>query len=276
MDAHAPARPRTRRGYVDGNAKRALAVIENFTARAAQVGGTVPREIVYARTEINNGVESPEASRERREAFATADSSPRAASSSAATRTTPARASAQPLRAVTVDPATYSILQQARASNEGGKFDDAVRRYRSVLAHSGGYLPPANLELGLALLNLQRDDEAIAALAPVATRDSKRYPVAHYHLARLYERTGNLQLAVQEFARAAELYGDDAPQMYLELSRIREKSNDTAGALAAMESYVASIARQGSVPDWATEKLNSMREKAKAAGEQKPTTNAKP
>ncbi|MFN2599470.1 MAG: tetratricopeptide repeat protein [Pyrinomonadaceae bacterium] len=264
----------------DGNTKRALAVIENYTARAAQVGGTVPREIAYARDEIKNGTVT-EVPLELRVPAAPSNNPPRVASSSAASssatsRNEPARASSQPLRALSVDPATYGLLQQARVANDGGKFDEAVRRYRNVLSHSGGYLPPANLELGLALLNLKRDAEALAALAPVAARDSSRYPVAHYHLARLYERQGKLDLAAQEFARAAELYGDEAPQMFLELSRVREKSNDAAGALAAMESYVASIARQGSVPDWATEKLNALREKAKAAGEQKPVTNAKP
>lgn len=279
---HVAATAALARAYAeDGNAKRAIAVIENFTARAAQVGGTVPREIAYAREEINAGVERPETSRERREDAATPNNAPNVAAagaspSSVAPRPSPARSSSQPLRALSVDPATYGLLQQAREANDGGKFDEAVKRYRNVLSHSGGYLPPANLELGLALLNLNRNEEAIAALAPVAARDSSRYPVAHYHLARLYERTGRLDLAAQEFARAAALYGDDAPQMYLELSRVREKSNDAAGALAAMEAYVASIARQGSVPDWAAEKLNALREKAKAAGEQKPATNAKP
>jgi tetratricopeptide (TPR) repeat protein len=279
---HVAATAALARAYAeDGNTKRALAVIENFTARAAQTGGTVPREIAYARDEINAGMESPYAARRTPDAAPPATDSPKVAESSAAPsavapRNAPARASSQPFRALSVDPATYSLLQQAREANEGGRFDEAVRRYRSVLARSGGYLPPANLELGLALFNLQRNDEAVAALAPVASRDSGRYPVAHYHLARLYARQGQLQLAAQEFARAAELYGDDAPQMYLELSRVREKLGDAPGALAAMESYVASIARQGSVPDWATEKLNALREKAKAAGEQKPAATSKP
>jgi tetratricopeptide (TPR) repeat protein len=179
-------------------------------------------------------------------------------------------------RSFTVDPQTYELLQSAREASEARKYEEAVRRYRSVLSHNGGYLPPANLELGAALINLKRDDEAVAVLTPVTERDDARYPVAHYHLARLYEQRGQLDLAARHFARAAELYGDTAPQMLFDLSRLREKLNDPQGALSAMESFVASIARQGSVPDWATARVNALREKAKGATAAPPRANAKP
>jgi tetratricopeptide (TPR) repeat protein len=275
---HVAATAALARAYAeDGNSKRALAVIENFTARSSQVGGGVPREIAFARTEINSGVESSDAARERREGFASSSAPANVASSnvapsSSASRTGVARTGSHPLRALSVDQTTYDLLQQARGADEAGKYEEAVKRYRSVLSRSGGYLPPANLELGLALLNLHRNDEAIATLTPVATRDSARYPVAHYHLARLYERQGQLELSAQEFARAAELYGDDAPQMYFDLSRVREKLNDATGARDAMESYITSLSRQGSVPDWATERLNALRDKAKGATAQKSAT----
>jgi tetratricopeptide (TPR) repeat protein len=280
---HVAATAALARAYAeDGNSKRALAVIENFTARSSQVGGSLPREIAFARTEINSGVESSDAARERREGFASSGSTPtnvassNVAPSSSTSRTGVARTGSHPLRAVSVDQTTYDLLQQARGADEAGKYEEAVKRYRSVLSRSGGYLPPANLELGLALLNLKRNDEAIAALTPVATRDSARYPVAHYHLARLYERQGQLELSAQEFARAAELYGDDAPQMYFDLSRVREKLNDATGARDAMESYITSLSRQGSVPDWATARLNALRDKAKGATAQKASATTKP
>jgi tetratricopeptide (TPR) repeat protein len=168
-------------------------------------------------------------------------------------------------RSFSVDPQTYTMLQSARDASDSGKFEEAVRRYRGVISRSGGYLPPANLELSFALINLSRIDDAINALVPITARDGGRYPVAFYHLARLYERQGQLELSAQNFARAAEVYGDNAPQMLSDLSRVREKMNDTAGALAAMESYVKAISQQGSIPDWATERLNSLREKAKGA-----------
>jgi hypothetical protein len=43
-----------------------------------------------------------------------------------------------------------------------------------------------------------------------------------------------------------------------------------------MESYVASIARQGSVPDWAAARVNALREKAKGTTTAQPNANAKP
>jgi tetratricopeptide (TPR) repeat protein len=268
----------------DGNEKRGLAVLANFTSRTARVGGGVPREIAQAREEINAGIEPSESMRDAREvatpltngaasvvaASPALTSSPRtiAAMSPASTR--------KSARTFAVDPQTYELLQSARAAGDAGKYEEAVRRYRSVLSHSGGYLPPANLELGAALINLKRDDEAIAALMPITERDDARYPVAHYHLARLYEGKGQLELAARQFARAAELYGDMAPQMLFDVSRLREKLNDPQGALTAMEAYVTSLSRQGSVPDWATARVNTLREKAKASTTAQTNATPKP
>jgi tetratricopeptide (TPR) repeat protein len=251
----------------DGDEKRALALLENFTARAAQVGGTVPREIAYARDEINAGVAREEPKGDGGGAFATPSSAPVVGTLGAANapRVAAPTSSVASARSYGVDPVTYAMLRSARDAGEEGKYEDAIKRYRGVLSRNGGYLPPANLELGTTLFNLNRTAEAIAVLAPVAERAGARYPVVHYHLARLYEKQNQLELSARHFARAAELYGDTAPQILFDLSRVREKSGDAAGALAAMESFVTSIGRQGSVPDWATDRLNALREKSKGA-----------
>ncbi|HVG31321.1 MAG TPA: tetratricopeptide repeat protein [Pyrinomonadaceae bacterium] len=252
----------------DGDEKRGLALLEKFTARAAQIGGSVPREIAYARDEINSGVEREASSGDG--AFAPNTAAPVVGATVAKATTRPAAAPAAarpgaPARSFSVDPVSYTMLRSARDAGDEGKYEEAVRRYRGVLSRNGGYLPPANLELGLALINLHRNGEAIAALNPVAERNGARYPVVHYHLARLYEQQNQLELSARHFARAADLYGDAAPQMLLDLSRVREKAGDAGGALSAMESFVTSIGRQGSIPDWATERLNALREKAKGA-----------
>jgi tetratricopeptide (TPR) repeat protein len=268
---HAEAAAALARAYAeDGDTKRGLAVLENFTARASQTGGGVPRAISYAREEINSGAESEDVIKVRREdagvyGGATPSAAPNTTPRVGVVATRPNAARASSARSFSVDPQTYTLLQSARDASDGGKLEEAVRRYRNVLSRSGGYLPPANLELSFALINLHRIDDAISALTPVTTRDGARYPIAFYHLARLYERQGQFDLAAQNFTRAAAFYGDNAPQMFSDLSRVREKMNDTAGALDAMESYVKSIAGQGSVPDWATERLNALREKSKGA-----------
>jgi predicted Zn-dependent protease len=152
-----------------------------------------------------------------------------------------------------------------------------VKHYREVLARSpAGYFAPANLELGGVLMNLKRDEDALVALVPLTERDGARYPVAYYHLGRLYERQGELARAAASFARAAELYGDTNPQVLIDLSRTREKTNDPAGALAAMNAYAAAIARLGTVPAWVAERQAKLKQKISATQATQTSTSAKP
>jgi len=176
-------------------------------------------------------------------------------------RPAPARSSG--LRPLSVDRLTYAALETARAASERGRHEEAVRHYRAALSRSGGYLPPANLELSFALITLGRTAEAAALLQSLVERDDARYPVAHYHLARLHERAGQTARAAEHFARAAALYGDTNPQVLLDLSRTREKTGDVRGALEAVEAYAAAISRQGSVPQWVVERADALRMKAK-------------
>ena len=276
---HTEAAAALARAYAeDGDSKRALDLLESFTARAARAGGAVPREIAYARTAIvesraragdgGGGTRTDDAGDGGARVYGAGSIAmrPSAATSTARgeSRPGPARASAS-LRSVSVDRTTYSALETARAASERGRHEEAVRHYRTVLSRSGGYLPPANLELSFALISLGRHTEAAAALQTLVERDGARYPVAHYHLARIQERAGQNALAAENFARAAALYGDTNPQVLLDLSRTREKLGDTRGALAAVESYAEAIARQGSVPHWVVERADALRMKAKTA-----------
>ncbi|HLL74201.1 MAG TPA: tetratricopeptide repeat protein [Pyrinomonadaceae bacterium] len=231
----------------DGDEKRAAAVLANFTARAARTGATVPRQIAYAREAI---AASRADSRE--------DSRAQGADNAAGPRAPRADASRFDL-----DASTHRVFQSAREAGERGRHEEAARQYQRVLKQSGGYFAPANLELGFAMMNLKRWYDAISALQPVAERDSARFPVAHYHLARVYERLGRHTTAGEHFARAAELYGDANPQMLVDLSRVRETAGDTRGALEAIEAYSVAIAGQGSVPGWVTERADSLRMKLK-------------
>lgn len=263
--AHAEAAAALARAYAeDGDVKRGLAVLDNFIARATRAGegAGVPREITEARRELS------EAAPAKADADADAKTGASAGNRSGSSNVN--------LRARELDRATYNLLQTARERREQGSYEESVKSYREVLARSpSGYFPPANLELGAALINLKRNEEAIAALLPLTERDGARYPIAYHHLGRLYEHRGEPARAAQSFARAAELYGDTNPQVLVDLSRAREKTNDPAGALAAIDAYAASIARQGSVPAWVGERQAKLKQKLPAARPTQ-TSTAKP
>lgn len=256
---HADAAAALARAYADdGNTGRALEVLDAFYARSTRSGDGVPLPITYARREII------EASNAETDAKKNEVKTARA-SSSANSNALPASITSVHRRSYSLDPDSYSLLQHARAARESGKNEESVKYYRGVLAHvSGNYFPPANLEMAYALINLHRQNEAIASLLPLVERDGARYPIAYYHLGRLYESLGQLTLAIESFTRAAAIYGDSNPQTLVDVSRVREKSGDMAGALAALESYVRAAERQGSVPAWATERLAKLRQQAAA------------
>ncbi|HJR07394.1 MAG TPA: tetratricopeptide repeat protein [Pyrinomonadaceae bacterium] len=272
--SHAEAAAALARTYLeDGNAKRGLAVLDQFTARATRTGASVPLEIADARRELVESVgakvdDADDDANVKTGAGVGADRGARMSGASPASSNASARE---------VERATYELLQAARARRESGDYEESVKHYRGVLARSpAGYFPPANLELGAVLINLKRDEEAIAALIPVTERDAARYPVAFYHLGRLYERQGQTERAADSFARAAALYGDDNPQVLIDLSRTREKAGDTTGALDAANAYAAAMKRQGTVPAWVAERQAKLRQKAAASASSPAPKNSTP
>src|SRR5207253_2643620 len=127
---------------------------------------------------------------------------------------------------------------------------------------NGGYFAPANLELAYTLAGLSRNEEAAASVLSVIRRDGTRYPIAFYHVGRFYEHMNRLAEAEQAFARAAELMGETSPQFYVDLSRVREREGNYAGALAAAEEYVRLTARAGDAPEWARSRVEQLRKKS--------------
>lgn len=162
---------------------------------------------------------------------------------------------------LTIDQASYDFLQRARSASERGKMTEAVDNFRRVLIRQGGYFAPANLELGYALLSLQRYDEALGQLQQVSQRDGARYPVSYFHLGRVYELKGDLKLAEAAYSQTVDAYGARNVQFLLDLSRVREKQNDFKGALEAMERYATLAQEQGEKPAWCDERLAQLRAK---------------
>lgn len=231
----------------DGSPDRGLLVLDQFT------GGSVPvPEITAARMRIMAeaaAAKQPERSEMRAGSIGV---EAKLVASSASSRT------------LSVDPQTYALLQSARAAREASRYEEAIGYYRRVLASHKGFFPPANLEMSYALINLRRYDEAIALLSAVTIREGARYPVAYYHLARLYEGQGRLSLAEQTYNQALAIYGETNPQILLDQSRIRERQGNVVGALAAMQSYLRLSERHGDAPDWANDQINRLRQKLAA------------
>jgi tetratricopeptide (TPR) repeat protein len=258
--------------FEDGDPEEALAVLDAFNARFSRTGAVAPREVAVVRGEIvaahNVAVVAGEKDTER-----VTSTEKRASESSrfAGTMGLGNRDSRSggirssklgALRPLNIARENYTLLRRARAARESQKYDESVALYRRVIEGSGGYFPPANLELGFALASLGRDEEAVASLQSVTRKDGESYPIAFYHLGRYYEHLGRLEQAGEAFTRAAALLGAESPQFLLDLSRVREKEGKWAEALAATEDYMRAAERLGAVPDWAHERLERLRQKA--------------
>jgi tetratricopeptide (TPR) repeat protein len=177
---------------------------------------------------------------------------------------TAAPAAARGPRTLALDQPSYDLLQRARTATEKGNTLDAIGNYQRLLARQGGYFPPANLEVSFALMNLKRYDEALGNLRMVTSRDGARYPIAYFHLARVYEIQGDLKTAEELFSKTASLFGSQNAQFLLDVSRVREKKGDFKGALEAMEQYLAQIKQQGQEPAWSAERLTALKQKVSA------------
>ncbi|HEV7858085.1 MAG TPA: tetratricopeptide repeat protein, partial [Pyrinomonadaceae bacterium] len=242
---HSDAALALARAYAeDGSPQRGLQVLDQFTQRSGPGNA-----FTVARQQISREASTIEADRTNIKVF----------------KATTEAKSTSALRPLSVDAQTYELLQRARAAREGGRFEEAVGFYRRVLEGHKGFFPPANLEMSYALINLKRTDEAIATLSALTSKEGARYPVAYYHLARLYESQGRMSLAEQNYNQALVSYGDTNPQLLLDLSRIREQSGNIAGALAALETYLRANEQQGRTPDWANAQLTRLRQKLAAA-----------
>lgn len=276
----------------DGDPAAALAVLDDFGALMSRRGASVPREVTVARGEIvaaeNVAAEPPRggssseegksggpkssaaakgegaAGAEESAPAARGPSETREESGSALRAESPAPRASKPVRPLVIGRETYELLNRAREAREDHRGEEAVVLYRRAIEKNGGYFAPANLELGFTLAGLQRTDEAVAALLVVTSRDPGRYPIAFYHLGRYYEHLGRLGQADAAFARAAEMLGDESPQFFADLSRVREHEGKYVEALVAARQYVSAMERAGRAPAWARERVALLQKKLAA------------
>jgi tetratricopeptide (TPR) repeat protein len=279
----------------DGDPSAALAVLDDFGALLSRRGASVPREVTVARGEIvaaenvaaeparggsnNEEGKGGESKRLKTDAKSEGASGARGAEESSSRESSPvareesasilgAESSAprgsKAVRPLVIGRETYDLLNRAREAREDRRGEEAVVLYRRAIEKNGGYFAPANLELGFTLAGLQRTDEAVAALLVVTSREPARYPIAFYHLGRFYEHLGRLGQADAAFARAAEMLGDESPQFFADLSRVREHEGKYVEALLAARQYVSAMERGGHAPAWARERVATLQKKLAA------------
>lgn len=256
-----------------GDAEQGLAVLDAYEAGAKRRGAATPREVTVARGEIvaaANVYAAARAAGVSRPPDAGAKTTAELPDSTTLLREVRA-SKAAPAKFVIEQPA-YGFLLNARAARADDRPEEAVGFYRRAIREGGGYLAPANMELGLTLVGLRRNEEAATLLLAVVRKEGGRYPLVFYHLGRIYEHMGRLAEAGEAFARAAELAGEASPQFYVDLSRVREREGRDADALAAAEAYVRTMSRAGQAPEWARERVEGLRKKAESA----PPTAVKP
>lgn len=257
-----------------GDSEQALAVLDAYETRAARRGAPVPREVTVARGEIVAAANIYAAARAAGVSRTVdtgvtrtgeADAKTTAALPDSTALLRGARASKSAPAQFVIEKQAFSFLLNARAARAGDRPEEAVELYRRAIKEGGGYLAPANMELGLTLVSLRRNEEAAASLLAVVRKEGGRYPLVFYHLGRIYEHLDRLTEAGEAFARAAELAGDESPQFYVDLSRVREREGRGADALSAAEAYVRVMARTGEAPEWARARVESLRKKAAEA-----------
>lgn len=259
-----------------GDTAQALAVLDALSERLSRRGLEAPREIAVARGEIVAAANVVEASSarvvviprtEERDADLKEAGGERVSVKSKSSGDSDASAVLRSARAASTKPlvangASLDLLRRARAAREGGHDAEAVALYKRAVESNGGYFALANLEMGYTLASLRRNEEAAASVLSVIKREGTRFPVAFYHVARFYEHMNRLDEAEAAFARAAELMGDRSPQFYIDLSRVRERAGNNAGALAAAEEFMRLSARAGGAPEWARARVEQLRKKS--------------
>ena len=145
----------------------------------------------------------------------------------------------EPPAIVQADP--QALYEAAVADRRAGRPADAVAKLERVLAARPDDLD-ARLNLGLALLALDRLEEAEAAFAVVAAR-APDYADARLGLARVAQRRGDLATARRETAEAIRLAPGDAEAIALNRALAEPPR-------WRLDAGVARSELSGGLPDW--------------------------
>jgi tetratricopeptide (TPR) repeat protein len=169
----------------------------------------------------------------------------------------------QPGASVSVSPAAFRQLQQAREARRGGNLEQAATLYRSALQSAGRDVAPIQWEYAEVLMRLDRPGEAAELYRRVIMQAGARYPSAYYNLGRAMMGEGKHAGAVVMLRQALTRLGEQS-YIYLALSEALERSENINGALEALNKYAALREKERDDADekeWYERKLASLREK---------------
>lgn len=164
---------------------------------------------------------------------------------------------------VSVSPAAYRLLLQAREARRGGNLEQATTLYRSALQSAGRDVAPLQWELAEVLMRLDRPSEAAELYRRIIATAGARYPSAYYNLGRAMMGEGKYAGAVVMLRQALARLGEQS-YIYLALSEALERSENIAGAVEALNKYAALREKERADEDereWYTRKLARLREK---------------
>jgi tetratricopeptide (TPR) repeat protein len=164
---------------------------------------------------------------------------------------------------VSVPPAAFRSLQQAREARREGNLDRAATLYRAALQSAGRDVAPMQWELAEVLMRLDRPSEAAELYRRVITVAGDRYPSAYYNLGRAMMGEGKHAGAVVMLKQALTRLGQQS-YIYLALSEALERSENINGALEALSRYAALREKEradAEEKEWYERKLASLRER---------------
>ena len=126
-------------------------------------------------------------------------------------------------------------LARAAELQRDGRFDEALRLYRGILADRPGHVDALNLG-GVALVQLGRAAEALPLLHRAATAARDRADV-HYKLGGALKALGRLADAAAAYRRALAIEPDDAPSLN-NLGFVLSELGEYAAAETALQDAV--------------------------------------
>ncbi|MEW6734428.1 MAG: tetratricopeptide repeat protein [Acidobacteriota bacterium] len=138
-------------------------------------------------------------------------------------------------QAVTYTPKdSQAILNLGVAFYRGGRIDEAIKQYENALAESKGQLVAGHFNLAMAYAHKSDFNKAIEHYQ-AAIKLRKNYPEAYNNLGLIYEASGDLAMAGEQFRLAIEQRRGNYPLAHYNLARFYHGNKKYQEAIAEFQ-----------------------------------------